>query len=471
MNPDLDDLRRIEALDGLSESELGWIAAHTEVRDFQDGGQVVRAGDAADHLFFLFEGQVEYTGELSGQPVHYVTRRGEVAGMLPHSLMTHFASAGRARGPTRMGWLHRDHFGELAQAVPSLDARLLAVMTRRIRDATHAQEQAERLRALGKLSAGLAHELNNPVAAVRRDAADLALRLGALPELLTPLLSLPGGAGAALLEQADAAVAAALARAETLSAMQRLDAEDEVLELLEDLKVPRAAERAATLVEGGLTRADLQALLAWPQEPVPLIAYLDFRLGGQMSLRHLQSAAGRISELVASIKRYSFMDRGGDWQPTDVRTGLSSTLTMLGHKLRSQNVRVNQDFAADLPSVEANEGELNQVWTNLIDNALDAMPQGGTLSLKASAEAGHLLVRVQDTGPGIPADIQMRIFEPFFTTKAVGEGSGLGLDMVQRIVVRQHGGEVRVSSQPGQTEFLVSLPRQAARPASLPAST
>ncbi|MFC4452311.1 sensor histidine kinase [Deinococcus sonorensis] len=454
MNPQPDDLHRVEALAGLSVPELTWLAEHSELHSYADGETIVRAGDPADHMFLVLDGQIEYSGEQGGQALHYVTRQGEVAGMLPRSRMTHFASTGKAVGETRVAFLHRSLFPELAAAVPSLEAQLLAVMTRRIRDAAHAEEQRERMSALGKLSAGLAHELNNPAAAVRRGADELGTRLSGLPELLTRLLA--SGLRPELLARAEEAVAARSTVA--LGTLAQADAEDDLMDLLGALRLPRASELAATFVEAGLRPEHLGWLQDDPPHAPALVAYLDFRLGSLLTVQDIAGAAGRISDLVTSIKRYSHMDRGGDRQPADVRVGLDSTLTMLGHKLRGKEVRVERHYQESLPSVMANEGDLNQVWTNLIDNAVDALPVGGQLTVQADADGQQVRVCITDTGPGIPPDLQHRIFEPFFTTKGVGQGSGLGLDLVRRVVVRQHGGDVRVRSEPGHTTFEIRLP-------------
>ena len=456
MRPAPDDLRQIEALSDLTDTELEWIASHTQEQHFADGQVVVQAGDPASHLFLLLEGQVAYTGELGGQPIRYVTRQGEVAGMLPHSRMTHFASTGRAVGRTRVGQLSRTDFPALAQAVPSLDARLLAIMTRRIRDAAHAEEQRERMSALGKLSAGLAHELNNPTAALRRDAADLQDRLGSVPVLLQELLYF--GISSTQLQQAETTIVLAAQRTGPVGTIEQADLEDQLLDQLDDLGVERPEERAATLVEAGVRPGDLEWLEQQRTHASTLTAYLEFRLGSQMALRNMTGAAGRISELVGSIKRYSHMDRGGDQQPVDVRTGIDSTLTMLAHKLRSKNIQVERLYPDSLPSVIGHEGELNQVWTNLIDNAVDALAQDGRLTIGVTVQADQVVVSFLDNGAGIPAEIQGRIFEPFFTTKGVGTGTGMGLDLVQRIVIRQHGGRIQVTSQPGETDIQVWLP-------------
>ncbi|MFB9994946.1 sensor histidine kinase [Deinococcus oregonensis] len=456
MRPAADDLRQIEALNDLSEAELDWIAAHTEEQHFADGQVVVQAGDPASHLFFLLEGQVAYIGELGGQPIRYVTRQGEVAGMLPHSRMTQFSSTGRAVGRTRVGRLPQTDFAALAQAVPSLDARLLAVMTRRIRDAAHAEEQRERMSALGKLSAGLAHELNNPAAALRRDAADLQDKLSTVPFLLQELLS--SGINSTQLQQVETTMVLAAQRTRSVGTIEQADLEDQLSDQLHALGVTRPEERAATFIEAGMRPGDLEWLEQQGAHANALTAYLDFRLGSQLALRNMTGAAGRISELVGSIKRYSHMDRGGDQQAVDVRTGIDSTLTMLAHKLRSKNIQVERLYPDVLPSVVGHEGELNQVWTNLIDNAVDASAQDGQLVIRVTVQADQVVVSFLDNGAGIPAEIQGRIFEPFFTTKGVGTGTGLGLDLVQRIVIRQHGGRIQVTSQPGETDIQVWLP-------------
>ena len=438
----------------LSEPELTWLADHTELRTYQDGEVVVQTGDAADHLFLLIDGQIQYAGEQGGQALHYVTRQGEVAGTLPRSRMTHFAVTGRAVGATRLGLLHRSLFPALATAVPSLEARLMAVMTQRIRDSAHAEEQRERLSALGTLSAGLAHELNNPAAAVRRGAAELLARSAALPALITSLLA--SGLHPELLGQAEETISRRFTA--PLGTLAQADAEDEVLALLAPLALPQTDTLAATFVEAGLRREQLTWLLGEPQHALAVTAYLDFRLGSLTTIQDISASSGRISDLVASIKRYTHMDRGTDRQATDVRVGLENTLTMLGYKLRSKEIVIQRRYQEPLPAVLANEGELNQVWTNLIDNAADALPIGGALSVEADADTQQVRVRITDTGPGIPPDLQKRIFEPFFTTKSVGQGSGLGLDLVWRVIVRQQGGTVRVLSDPGHTTFEVTLP-------------
>jgi signal transduction histidine kinase len=228
---------------------------------------------------------------------------------------------------------------------------------------------------------------------------------------------------------------------------------------LEERGVEKGWEWSEAFLEASLTPSDLDVLVAGvATEAVPaLVAWVAGTLEARRLTSEIGSAAHRISELVASVKTYSHLDRAPDKQPTDVRQGIDSTLIMLGHELKAKAIRVVRADPPDLPQVVAHPGELNQVWTNLIDNAIDAVPPGGELRVETVAETSQVVVRVIDNGPGIPPDVRSRIFEPFFTTKGVGEGSGLGLDIVQRIV-RQHAGQIDVESAPGRTVFTVRLP-------------
>jgi signal transduction histidine kinase len=339
---------------------------------------------------------------------------------------------------------------------PELGQRLVAIMSDRVRDSTRAQQQREKLMALGKLSAGLAHELNNPAAAVRRAASSLRDRLQAQPALVEELVRTGIDEGA--LREARAVLTRVRERPPaSLSTLERGAREDELSDWLEGHSVAQAWEAAEALVEAGFAPTDLDALAVVGNERVPpLLAWLAATVDSDRLTQEIAAASARISELVGSVKTYSHLDHAPDKQPTDVRQGIDSTLIMLGHELKAKSIRVVREDAPDLPQITAHPGELSQVWTNLIDNAIDALPAGGELRVETAREAEHLVVRVIDNGPGIPPDIQPRIFEPFFTTKGVGEGTGLGLDIVQRIV-RQHAGQIAVESRAGRTAFTVRL--------------
>jgi signal transduction histidine kinase len=235
--------------------------------------------------------------------------------------------------------------------------------------------------------------------------------------------------------------------------------EDAMADWLEERSVPEANVRAETLVDAGLTPEDVrQATEELPDHALPAaLAWVEGGLAADRLLNEIDIATGRISDLVAAVKEYSYMDRAPDRQPVDVRAGIDTTLTILDHKLRRKDIRVERHWSDGVPEVSGYPGELNQVWTNLIDNAIDAMDDGGTLRIEIERAGSHVDVRVIDDGHGIPNDIQARIFDPFFTTKDVGLGTGLGLDIVRRIIEGKHGGSISVDSIPGRTVFTVHL--------------
>jgi signal transduction histidine kinase len=414
-------------------------------------------------MFVILEGALDLMFGVGGQMVpSFVQYAGEVTGLLPFSRMQTYSGSGRAAagGPLRILKIHKDRFGEMLSRMPVLGQRLVATMTDRVRDSMRSIQQREKMSALGTLAAGLAHELNNPAAAVRRDAEALETRLTGLTDLAADLCGL-GLDGAAL--RALGALAETLRQrpAPTLDAMSRSRCEDAVGEWLDSRGVAEAWVLAGALVDAGVTDADLESISGLvPEGAVPgAVRWIETLLDATRLARDIRAASARISELVQSVKTYSHMDRAREKELVDLRSGLDSTLVMLGHKIKSKNLRLERDYADELPKVQAFPGELNQVWTNLIDNAIDAAPDGGLIRIEASRDsATSAAVRVIDNGPGVPANIQTRIFEPFFTTKPVGQGTGMGLEIVERIVVQQHGGKVELESVPGRTVFTVRLP-------------
>jgi signal transduction histidine kinase len=317
-----------------------------------------------------------------------------------------------------------------------------------------------KLISLGIMAAGLAHELNNPAAAVGRSAQEArevfressarAVRLGELPmdsEQRAFVARLPEDA------------ARRAENAPELDSLDRSDLEDEVALWLEDRGVEDAWDFAPTLVGANIDVGWLEELEGrLPADAVgDVVAWLAGELTGDELLSEIRQASARISELVGAVKSYSHMDKTS-LKEADVRKGLESTLVLLGHKLKKGNVAVTREYAEDLPPVCAHGGELNQVWTNLLDNAIDAVEGEGRVGIKAEREGDRVLVEISDDGPGIPEEVRDRIFEPFFTTKAVGKGTGIGLDITYRVVVKELGGDIRVSSEPGDTRFEVRLP-------------
>jgi signal transduction histidine kinase len=454
------ELGALEVFQGLTPQQLGWLVEHGRVVVIPHGEFLFKDGDPADSLYVVLEGSLELLMPVGGQFVHAWTQQiGAVTGMLPYSRLQQFPGRGRAIGTLRVLSIGREHFPKMLETIPELGQRMVSLMADRVREGTRIAQQREKMSALGTLAAGLAHELNNPAAAVRRDAAALEHRMVALGRLAADLCA--AGLDREAIAALGARVEDIVARpAPALNAMARSRREDQMGEWLEERGLDDAWSLAATLTDAGVTLEDIDALAgsADPKVVVATVRWMEALVGASRLAHGIWSAAERISELVKSVKVYSHMDRGGDRQPLDVREGLDSSLVMLGHKMKKKNLRLDRQYQEPLPRVEGFAGELNQVWTNLIDNAIDAAPDGGVITIEAAQNGSAVEVRVIDNGPGIPASNRSRIFEPFFTTKGVGQGTGLGLEVVQRVIEEQHNGSVTVGSEPGHTVFTVRLP-------------
>ena len=458
-----DDLRAVAVFADLADDELAWLAEIAEERSYAPGQALASEGDAADSMFAVLSGQVQFRMERVADTRVFLTSAGELTGLVPFSRMTSYPGTVRATVPTRVAVIAAERFGEMMRRVPVLEQRFVSLLADRVREATRAEQQREKLMALGKLSAGLAHEMNNPASAMRRGAAHLRDRLRALPRLSVNL------AGCNLDVAQFSAVAALLERAtgreeepERLSPLEASQREEEVGEWLEARGVEEPWLLAETFVASRLGVDDLDGVArVLPERSLPdAFAWLGSGLAADRLLREMEGASRRISELVASVKSYSRMDETSARAEIDVHEGLESTLTMLSFKLRKYDIRIERDYDPALPHPLANAGEINQVWTNLIDNAIDAVAAagGGRIWLRTMRREDDVVVEVHDDGPGIAPEIQERIWEPFFTTKDVGAGTGLGLDIARRIVVRQHGGQISLQSRPGDTCFQVRLP-------------
>ena len=464
-----DDLRHVNILEGLPEVQLAWLTDHGERIDLAPGDRMFERGQPADFMFIVVRGTIQRYEEIGGQwLVVATTHQGEATGMLPYSRMTHYPGYTVATEISQVLRVKKTDTHEMLLVSEELGRRLVAVMSDRVRGDVRLEQQRERMVALGRLSAGLAHELNNPASAMRSAAASLSEQLAKLSPLVLDLVRH---------EVNEAAVEATeelrqLARERDsgeLSPLERSEREDGLQAFLEDHGVAKAWEIAGTFADGGLTLADLETFAGKVPRTVlgDALAWVGGTLGADRTVAEITSSAARISELIASIKIYSHMDRSPEHRPTDVREGLDNTLTMLSHKLNKKSIRLARDYEEDLPSISANAGELNQVWTNLIDNAIDAIDDGGELRIEAKREEARVGVRIIDNGPGIPDEVRPHIFEPFFTTKGVGEGTGLGLDIAMRIV-KTHQGHIEVQSRPGRTEMCVRLPLSPARPLARP---
>jgi signal transduction histidine kinase len=463
-----DDLRIAPEFADLPEEDLAWLAPQFQEVVVSAGDRPFQPDTPADHLLVVFSGRFQLSVQRGqGWRVADTFKPGAVTGILPYSRMTRFTGRAIALDDCRFGRLHRDRFPDVLYRIPVLGQRLVALLTDRVRTFTRADLGREKLLSLGKLSAGLAHELNNPAAAIQRATADLQTRLDTLPAIVARLAA--HGVDPDRLRPATHACSLPTPTT-TPSALDLADREDALTDWLDERGVPESWRVAPTLAEGGLDAAGLDAATASvPDEAIPdVVAWIEHSLGTSMLLKELQDASTRISGLVGSVKAYSHMDRSDDLQPVQIRDGIQSTITMLGHKFRAKGIEVTLDVPDDLPTIYGHAGELNQVWTNLMDNAIDAMEGGGRLTVTAAVLGNDVEVHVADTGTGIPPDVVDHIFDPFFTTKDVGQGTGLGLDIVHRIVVKQHRGDITVSTGPSGTTFHVHLPMGAPDTADMP---
>jgi signal transduction histidine kinase len=443
----------------LTDEELQWFIDNGDVLELGPGEQAFTEGEPAEHLALFLSGEVQVRRPETGVAARFIGREGTVGGVLPFSRMTHYSGTGYVVFPTRIFRFPRTQFDELLRRIPRLGPRLIGAMTDRVREVAKADVQRDKLMALGKLSAGLAHELNNPASAARRAAETLrsalqALRLSARRVALRELTPAQRQRIAELEDEAGKRPPDANA----VDALTRSDLEEELASWLTSRGVANAWQYAPALVDAEVPRSRLEPLLA----DIGADAFADVleRFANVLNVYRLadeiESSTRRMSELVRSIKEYSYMDQA-PVQQVDLHAGLESTLAIMAHKLKTKNIAVERQYAPELPPLEAYGGELNQVWTNLIDNAVDAMAPDGHLVIRTSPSREAICVEVIDDGSGISDDVRPHLFEPFFTTKGVGQGTGLGLDTVYRIVQKHHG-DIQVDSQPGRTRFTVRLP-------------
>ena len=452
----LELLRRVPVFEGLPEDQITWFLSHSEELHLKAGEFYTRQGDPADRMSVVLEGELEARGELGGEAIVIPMEAGDVTGKLPFSRMKTFPLSGRAITDSFILRFPASLFPELVQRMPELAQRLVGLMSDRIRETTRIEQQRDRLAGLGKLSAGLAHELNNPASAAKRATSQLRATLKRVRDAslelgrrdLTATQKAEIEKLEATLVQTDGPPPDALAASDLedqLDSLLRSHGQNDLWQLAADLAhknfKPELLEQVFAAFDADTARAALLRISSSVE-----IADL---------LNQIESSATRISDLVSAIKEYTFMDQA-PVQNVDIVKTLETTLTILNHKLK-RGVTVQRDYQKVPLLVNSFGSELNQVWTNLIDNAIDAMNGNGELRVRTYREDDCVVVEIADNGPGISPEVEPHIFEPFFTTKGVGEGTGLGLDTVQRIV-RKHRGNIQVRSKPGDTRFQVRLP-------------
>src|SRR6201988_967687 len=453
---DKTELLHVPAFADLPDDQIAWFLSQAQEMNLKAGEVYARQGDPADAMFVILEGQLQGRGELGGETFIFNLEPGDVTGVLPFSRMKQFTVTGRAETDSRVLRFPASLFPELIQKMPELTKRLVGLMSDRIRETTRLEKQRDRLASLGKLSAGLAHELNNPASAAKRAASQLRDILTKIRDAshelgrrdLTPAQKSEIEKLEASFVQGNEVPPDALAISdleEQIDSLLRSHGQNDLWQMAADLArknvKPEALESLFATLYAGPARAALVRISASVE-----VATL---------LNEIESGTSPISYLVRAIKEYTYMDQT-PLQNVDVVKSLETTLTILNHKLK-HGVVVERDYQKVPLLVNSFGSELNQVWTNIIDNAIDAMRGEGKLRVRTYREDNCVVVEIADNGPGISPEVQPHIFEPFFTTKGVGEGTGLGLDTVQRIV-KKHRGSIQVRSTPGDTRFQVWLP-------------
>jgi signal transduction histidine kinase len=451
----IEEVRKIPVFSDLPHDLLEWIVSNSREVNFAPGDVVFREGTPAEYMVIFLEGRVYSRRESEGanSPI-FIAKKSDVTGLLPFSRMTHVTVTGRAEEHSHLLLFPATLFSELLHRSPLLGQRLVGILTDRVREVTRGEQQRDKLAALGKLSAGLAHELNNPAAAAARSADALLSCLERLRRLDTDTYL--NEANCTEIAKVESELRAELEPATFKDQLERSDREEAISSWLESQKVPEPWRLSTLLVDANLTIPHLERFRAAAGSALyAALARFATMLEMERIIGQISHSTHRISTLVKAIKEYSYMDQS-PVQEVDIVRGLETTLSILEHKLR-KGITVARDFAPDIPKITANGGELNQIWTNLIDNAADAMKNKGQLRLRVVREGEEVLVEIGDNGSGIPKEIQSRIFEPFFTTKGVGDGTGLGLDAVHRLV-RKMRGTITFTSAPGDTRFQVRLP-------------
>ncbi|OJZ68823.1 histidine kinase [Mycobacterium paraffinicum] len=468
-----DELRSLFLFEALSDEQLAVLCANGHIENYEPGPICVE-GEPATCFYVLIDGELTMSKLSGGQDIetNRTSQRGVYCGAwraFTGGKQKSYDASVHVTKPSRFFVMDAPVFAQFMKdqfpmAVHLLDGIAVGTdRTRRIID------NREKLLALGRLSAGLTHQLNNPAAATVRAASELRQRVAGMRQKLAMLADgtvTPEALRALVRLQEEVAAQVAKSASTNLTAIETADLEDAVGEWLEDHGIEGGWDIAPTFVEGGIDTDWLERIAAATEELgastslEKAIRWLTYTVEGELLLNQILEASKRISALVADAKQYSQMDRA-PFQVADIHDLLRSTLVMFADRLgRDAAVQVAKDFDRSIPEIPCYPGDLNQVWTNIIDNAIAAMGEaGGTLTIRTCRE-GESMVRVEicDTGPGVPEDLREHIFEPFFTTKPFGEGTGLGLDLAFNIVVKKHRGDLRVESVPGDTRFIVLLP-------------
>ena len=452
-------LRDVPVLASLGDDEVTRLGEAGRQRLLTAGEYLFHQGERASAFHIVLDGKLETTREVAGEQVLMMSHGpGGYLGAMALLTDTPYRGATFAVVDSIVFELDGEDLRRLAFTHPPLLREFLPVLESVSGTVKGIERDREKLLAVGKLAAGLAHELNNPAAAAARGVATLREYETGRQDALTEMAEAgaPAERLAALVSLGSEA--AGLTVPERLDPLAESDREQELVDALDRRGLTDGHEIASALTEAGLGRdwVDRVAAAVGDENLSAGLRFVAAGAGARVLLSELEEATTRIAKLVDAVRNYSYLDQAPR-QTVDIHEGLENTLALLGHKLRRKEIEIARDLDPGLPGVEASGSELNQVWTNLIDNAADAVDSGGRITVRTRSRGERVLVEIGDDGPGVPDDLQARIFDAFFTTKPVGSGTGLGLDIAQRIVVRHHG-ELRLESQPGDTRFQVLLP-------------
>jgi len=454
----LQRLDQHNVLAGASQEELGWLIDNGELRQYPEGDGPIRNNQPVDTMIIILSGRLalyRYPGKVRQRTADWGA--GEVTGLMPYSRLTTAIGDSYVEVPLEALEVHRDRLPAMIRDCPDVTARLVHVMLDRARQFTSNALQNEKMASLGRISAGLMHELNNPAAAAARSAKLLAQALQKADTAAHTLGTARLAAGELALVDSLRQRALHATGTGVQSALERADREDELVTWLEQHGVD--PEYGQALAESGITTEALDQLAGLTSGPTldAALAWIAAAHLSQALAQDVERATNRIHDIVSRARRWTYMDKATSSEPGSVKPGIADSIAMLGAKAREKNVAVRIQIPDDLPLVRLYGAELHHVWLNLIDNAIDAVGEGGEVVVVAEAALSEVVIRVIDNGPGIPADVQRSIFDQFFTTKEPGKGTGLGLS-IARGVLQKHRGDIVVESNPGRTEFCVRLP-------------
>lgn len=457
----LSQLKQFETFTGLPDTDLEWLIERSELHLYPEGEYLFQPDEQVDHMQMIVQGRFAVSMRRDGELRELgVWETGYITGVLPFSRMTHASAHGQALEDSKVLSLHKRHFTEMVNVSYALTQALVNFMTTRVRNFTGQRYQDEKLMALGKISAGLAHELNNPASAMVRSAAELYQKIHSTPEKFKSVITMR-----ITPEQTDGVNDILFSKIKNvqgveLSLLEREERKDDITDWLEDNDVDNAEDLAETFVDFGLTLDELEEIhdIIEGRHVGPIMHWMESTLSLEKLVSEIQESADRIAKLVQSVKSYSHMDRGSAAEHIDIHEGIISTLIMLKHRFKQKQIQVIKNFDREMPKLKAHPGELNQVWTNLITNAIDAMSEGGVLTIDTYPDRQFICVDITDTGSGISEEHLSCIFDPFFTTKAMGEGTGMGLDITKKIVDK-HKADIQVESRPGRTTFKLCFPK------------